>query len=105
MAARPSSYLQRNPPHPSYPELRSVYAFKDNDAAPLTPPHMAVRLRTNDAGGVRQFNRPQATANDFYGQPWECSFWPRGSLRNGDTAWDDSSGFASRELPGPAPAI
>ena len=44
------------------------------------------------------------TANDSYGQPWECVL-PRRGLKKGEAAWNGSSGFASRELPAPAPAI
>ena len=48
-------------------------------------------------------NRRRMTANDSYGQPWECVL-PRRGLKKGDAAWNGSSGFASREQPAPAPA-
>jgi hypothetical protein len=41
-------------------------------------------------------NRRPVTANDSYGQPWECVHPRRGASEKGDTAWNVSSGFASQ---------
>jgi hypothetical protein len=50
-------------------------------------------------------NRRLPTANDSYGQPWECMHPRRGASKKGDTAWNDCSGSASQAPPAPAPVI
>jgi hypothetical protein len=66
-------------------------AFDSGAALPWT---LRISLAVESAD-----NRRPLTANDSYGQPWECA--PHAAAPRGDATWNGFSGFVWRVRPVP----